>query len=103
MISTSAFARSRPLMARYDVSMHMTKWWKAHRPDDGQVCSFFPFYQQSYFCVCFTSWSEAMRIISSLNASVGSDVVAGGEGGRGIGDVILSRLWVMVMGNCFPY
>lgn len=36
MIS-SAFARSRPLMARYDVSPHMTKWWKAVRPDDGQV------------------------------------------------------------------
>jgi len=33
----SAFARSRPLMARYDVSPHMTKWWKAVRPDDGQV------------------------------------------------------------------
>jgi hypothetical protein len=36
MIS-SAFTRSRPLMARYDVSPHMTKWWKAVRPDDGQV------------------------------------------------------------------
>jgi hypothetical protein len=34
---SSAFARSRPLMARYDVSPHMTKWWKAVRPDDGQV------------------------------------------------------------------
>ena len=56
MISTSAFARSRPLMARYDVSMHMTKWWKAHRPDDGQVCPFFP---HTHF---FTSWSEAMRV-----------------------------------------
>lgn len=33
----SAFARSRPLMARYDVSPHLTKWWKGVRPDDGQV------------------------------------------------------------------
>ena len=81
MISTSAFARSRPLMARYDVSMHMTKWWKAHRPDDGQVCILFLF--------GFTSWSEELRICS-LNASFGSDVVAGGgkgEGGGGGGKV----------------
>ena len=77
MISTSAFARSRPLMARYDVSMHMTKWWKAHRPDDGQVCILVLF--------GFTSWSEELRI-SSLNASFGSDVVAGGGKG-GVGEV----------------
>ena len=37
---SSAFARSRPLMARYDVSPHMTKWWKAVRPDEGQVSNF---------------------------------------------------------------
>lgn len=40
MIS-SAFARSRPLMARHDVSPHLTKWWKGVRPDDGQVSLIF--------------------------------------------------------------
>ena len=34
---SAAFSRSRMLMARHDVSPHMTKWWKAVRPDDGQV------------------------------------------------------------------
>jgi len=24
-------------MARYDVSPHLSKWWKGVRPDDGQV------------------------------------------------------------------
>lgn len=33
--------------------------------------------------------------ISSLNASVGSDVVAGGDGG-GMGGIF-------IVGNCFPY
>ncbi|KAL7539824.1 hypothetical protein ACHAXR_009639 [Thalassiosira sp. AJA248-18] len=46
MIS-SAFARSRPLMARHDVSPHLTKWWKGVRPDDGQVTRHLsPFEQQ---------------------------------------------------------
>eukprot|EP00585_Thalassiosira_rotula_P003398 CAMPEP_0196142886 /NCGR_PEP_ID=MMETSP0910-20130528/12498_1 /TAXON_ID=49265 /ORGANISM="Thalassiosira rotula, Strain GSO102" /LENGTH=97 /DNA_ID=CAMNT_0041404261 /DNA_START=80 /DNA_END=373 /DNA_ORIENTATION=- len=46
MIS-SAFGRSRPLMARYDVSPHLTKWWKAVRPDDGQITRHLsPFEQQ---------------------------------------------------------
>jgi hypothetical protein len=31
------FARSRVLAARYDVSPHLTKWWKGVRPDEGQV------------------------------------------------------------------
>ena len=40
----SAFARSRTLMARYDVAPHLTKWWKGVRPDEGQVsCYFFLF------------------------------------------------------------
>jgi len=33
------FTRSRPIMARYDVSSHMVKWWKGTRPTDGQVRS----------------------------------------------------------------
>eukprot|EP00578_Thalassiosira_sp_NH16_P021998 CAMPEP_0181098044 /NCGR_PEP_ID=MMETSP1071-20121207/11903_1 /TAXON_ID=35127 /ORGANISM="Thalassiosira sp., Strain NH16" /LENGTH=97 /DNA_ID=CAMNT_0023180587 /DNA_START=62 /DNA_END=355 /DNA_ORIENTATION=+ len=46
MIS-SAFGRSRPLMARHDVSPHLTKWWKAVRPDEGQVTRHLsPFEQQ---------------------------------------------------------
>mmetsp|Transcript_12094 Transcript_12094/g.21500 ORF Transcript_12094/g.21500 Transcript_12094/m.21500 type:complete len:98 (-) Transcript_12094:260-553(-) len=44
---SSAFARSRPLMARYDVAPHLTKWWKGVRPDDGQVTRHLsPFEQQ---------------------------------------------------------
>jgi len=31
------FIRSRPVLARYDVSPHMIKWWKAKRTNDGQV------------------------------------------------------------------
>lgn len=41
----NAFARSRPLMARYDVAPHLTKWWKGVRPDDGQV--------SYYYYICF--------------------------------------------------
>jgi hypothetical protein len=37
MVLPGVFARSRPALARYDVSPHMVKWWKAQRPDDGQV------------------------------------------------------------------
>lgn len=33
------FARSAVRMARYDVSPHLSKWWKGVRPDDGQVSS----------------------------------------------------------------
>jgi hypothetical protein len=36
MIS-GAFTRSRTVLARYDVSPHMVKWWKGFKPDDGQV------------------------------------------------------------------
>lgn len=32
-----AFARSRTVFARSDVSSHMVKWWKGHKPTDGQV------------------------------------------------------------------
>merc|ERR1711971_1450508 len=46
MIS-SAFARSRPLMARHDVSPHLAKWWKGVRPDEGQISRHIsPFEQQ---------------------------------------------------------
>lgn len=33
----SAFARSRTLLAREDVSPHMVKWWKKIRNTDGEV------------------------------------------------------------------
>ena len=36
-IITMVFTRSRPVMARYDVSSHMVKWWKGVKPTDGQV------------------------------------------------------------------
>eukprot|EP00978_Attheya_sp_CCMP212_P044680 scaffold318778_cov63-Attheya_sp.AAC.2 len=39
MVLPGVFARSRPALARYDVSPHMVKWWKAQRPDDGQQIS----------------------------------------------------------------
>ncbi|KAL7464491.1 hypothetical protein ACHAXS_004826 [Conticribra weissflogii] len=44
---SSAFARSRPVMARHDVSPHLVKWWKGVRPDEGQVTRHLsPFEQQ---------------------------------------------------------
>ena len=39
----SAFARSRPMMAgagRPDAAWALTKWWKAHTPDNGLVSCF---------------------------------------------------------------
>lgn len=35
----SAIRRTRPMLARYDVSPHMVKWWKSQLKDDGQVRS----------------------------------------------------------------
>mmetsp|Transcript_28236 Transcript_28236/g.65388 ORF Transcript_28236/g.65388 Transcript_28236/m.65388 type:complete len:97 (+) Transcript_28236:30-320(+) len=44
----SAFSRSRVLLARYDVSPHMVKWWGKVRPDNGQIVrSLSPFEQHS--------------------------------------------------------
>ncbi|KAL7433347.1 hypothetical protein ACHAXH_005522 [Discostella pseudostelligera] len=43
---SAAFSRSRMLMARHDVSPHMTKWWKAVRPDDGQITRHLSPYEQ---------------------------------------------------------
>mmetsp|Transcript_5209 Transcript_5209/g.6371 ORF Transcript_5209/g.6371 Transcript_5209/m.6371 type:complete len:95 (-) Transcript_5209:236-520(-) len=41
------FSRSRPVLARYDVSSHMVKWWKGYKPADGQVTrSLSPYEQQ---------------------------------------------------------
>ncbi|KAL3827377.1 hypothetical protein ACHAXA_003111 [Cyclostephanos tholiformis] len=61
MIS-SAFARSRPLMARYDVSPHMVKWWKAVRPDDGQVRSGFIVSEARRRCDICISESNARHL-----------------------------------------
>lgn len=58
MIS-GAFSRSRTLMARHDVSPHMTKWWKAVRPDEGQVS--FPL----LFCCWLRRLGAANLIIST--------------------------------------
>jgi hypothetical protein len=44
MVARVAFSRSRPLMARYDVSAHMVKWWGKVRTDEGQV--------RLHLCVC---------------------------------------------------
>ncbi|KAL3785096.1 hypothetical protein ACHAW5_006790 [Stephanodiscus triporus] len=57
MIS-SAFARSRPLMARYDVSPHMTKWWKAVRPDDGQIIRHLSPYEQQIIMPWLKTWPK---------------------------------------------
>ena len=35
----AAFGKTRPLMARYDVSPHLVKLWKTHKHTDGQVRS----------------------------------------------------------------
>mmetsp|Transcript_17802 Transcript_17802/g.17188 ORF Transcript_17802/g.17188 Transcript_17802/m.17188 type:complete len:98 (+) Transcript_17802:58-351(+) len=44
----SAFSRSRPLMARYDVSPHMVKWWKSNKNVNGEVTRHLsPFEQQA--------------------------------------------------------
>mmetsp|Transcript_23331 Transcript_23331/g.34565 ORF Transcript_23331/g.34565 Transcript_23331/m.34565 type:complete len:95 (-) Transcript_23331:181-465(-) len=40
------FARSRPVLARYDVSSHMNKWWKGQKPTDGQVTRCLSPYEQ---------------------------------------------------------
>jgi hypothetical protein len=37
MASRQAFSRSRVVLARYDVSPHLVKWWAKVKPDDGQV------------------------------------------------------------------
>mmetsp|Transcript_2693 Transcript_2693/g.7053 ORF Transcript_2693/g.7053 Transcript_2693/m.7053 type:complete len:95 (-) Transcript_2693:387-671(-) len=39
-------SRSRPLLARYDVSPHMVKWWKSQKPDNGQVTRHLSPYEQ---------------------------------------------------------
>eukprot|EP00979_Chaetoceros_neogracilis_P006789 scaffold1388_cov267-Chaetoceros_neogracile.AAC.26 len=42
------FARSRPVMARSDVSSHMVKWWKGHKATDGMITrSLSPYEQQA--------------------------------------------------------
>mmetsp|Transcript_7896 Transcript_7896/g.14224 ORF Transcript_7896/g.14224 Transcript_7896/m.14224 type:complete len:99 (-) Transcript_7896:317-613(-) len=46
MVLPGVFARSRPALARYDVSPHMVKWWKAQRPDDGQITRHLSPYEQ---------------------------------------------------------
>jgi len=33
----AAIRRTRPMLARYDVSPHMVKWWKSQLKDNGQV------------------------------------------------------------------
>jgi len=40
------FIRSRPVLARYDVSPHMIKWWKAKRTNDGQITRMLSPYEQ---------------------------------------------------------
>ena len=37
MVAARALGRTRPLLARYDVSPHMVKWWAKVKPDNGQV------------------------------------------------------------------
>mmetsp|Transcript_21970 Transcript_21970/g.30882 ORF Transcript_21970/g.30882 Transcript_21970/m.30882 type:complete len:95 (+) Transcript_21970:56-340(+) len=40
------FAKSRPLLARYDVSPHMLKWWKSSKGSDGQISRHLSPYEQ---------------------------------------------------------
>lgn len=45
-------------MARYDVSPHLSKWWKGVRPDDGQV-SYFIFAEDIFIGKSVFLWSVA--------------------------------------------
>lgn len=50
-------------MARHDVSPHMTKWWKAVRPDEGQVSFHF-----AMFCCALLDVAGSCRGESFSNA-----------------------------------
>ncbi|KAL7475722.1 hypothetical protein ACHAW6_001631 [Cyclotella cf. meneghiniana] len=58
MVLSSAFARSRTLMARHDVSPHMVKWWKGVRPDEGQVTRHLSPYEQQIILPWLKTWPK---------------------------------------------
>mmetsp|Transcript_40027 Transcript_40027/g.81735 ORF Transcript_40027/g.81735 Transcript_40027/m.81735 type:complete len:95 (-) Transcript_40027:229-513(-) len=41
-----ALSRTRPLLARYDVSPHLVKWWKSTANMDGQITRHLSPYEQ---------------------------------------------------------
>lgn len=51
-------SRSRPLMARYDVSSHMVKWWKGHKATDGQITRSLSPYEQQVVVPWLKSWPK---------------------------------------------
>ena len=74
MIS-SAFTRSRPLLARHDVSPHLVKWWKGVRPDDGQVRQKMSF--DFIFCATSVGLVERVQVLISALRSLYDIVVLG--------------------------
>ncbi|KAI2498866.1 UcrQ family [Fragilaria crotonensis] len=76
MVARVAFSRSRPLMARYDVSAHMVKWWGKVRTDEGQVTRHLSPYEQHVISHWFASWPKkvidrAPEYIIYLGGSLG--------------------------------
>ena len=57
---SGAFSRSRAVMARYDVSPHMVKWWKGVKPMDGQV-DILPSLDVSWILWCYVKTYGASR------------------------------------------
>eukprot|EP00543_Licmophora_paradoxa_P009056 CAMPEP_0202445884 /NCGR_PEP_ID=MMETSP1360-20130828/4606_1 /ASSEMBLY_ACC=CAM_ASM_000848 /TAXON_ID=515479 /ORGANISM="Licmophora paradoxa, Strain CCMP2313" /LENGTH=98 /DNA_ID=CAMNT_0049062287 /DNA_START=12 /DNA_END=308 /DNA_ORIENTATION=- len=60
MVASRAFSRSRVIMARYDVSPHMVKWWSKVRPDDGQVSRHLSPFEQHAIMPWFKTWPKKM-------------------------------------------
>mmetsp|Transcript_13825 Transcript_13825/g.22906 ORF Transcript_13825/g.22906 Transcript_13825/m.22906 type:complete len:99 (+) Transcript_13825:26-322(+) len=56
MVSRAVFSRSRPLLARYDVSPHLVKWWAKVKPDDGQVTRHLSPFEQHAIMGWFQTW-----------------------------------------------
>eukprot|EP00804_Cyclotella_cryptica_P002615 CCRYP_010442-RA/>CCRYP_010442-RA protein AED:0.12 eAED:0.12 QI:50/1/1/1/1/1/3/643/98 len=58
MALSSAFARSRTLMARHDVSPHLVKWWKGVRPDEGQITRHLSPFEQQIILPWLKTWPK---------------------------------------------
>jgi len=76
MASRAVFTRSRPLMARYDVSPHLVKWWKNVKPDDGQITRHLSPFEQHPVAPWFKTWprkllDRAPNYIIYLGGSLG--------------------------------
>jgi len=62
MMAGAAFGRSRPMMAgagRADAAWALTKWWKAHTPDNGLVMRTLSPYEQQPVMPWMKTWPQA--------------------------------------------